>query len=149
MRRINKIVLHCSATVEGRDHDIVEIGQWHRKRGMKKVGYHYVVKLDGTVQVGRAESEVGAHVQGHNADSIGICYVGGLGRDTKAKDTRTPKQKAALLRLLRELKQRYPSAVITGHRDLSKDLNKDGKITPNEWMKQCPCFDAPKEYKGL
>jgi N-acetyl-anhydromuramyl-L-alanine amidase AmpD len=75
--------------------------------------------------------------------------VGGLGRDTKPKDTRTPKQKAALLKLLRELRGRYPKSVIVGHRDFSKDLNRDGVISPNEWMKACPSFDAKGEYKTL
>lgn len=148
-RNITDIIIHCTATVEGRDHDISEVARWHQQRRFKSIGYHYVIKLDGTRQVGRPESAVGAHVSGHNAGSIGIAYVGGLGRDAKPKDTRTAKQKAELLRLLRELRARYPKARIRGHRDFSKDLNKDGKITPNEWMKACPSFDAQSEYKHI
>lgn len=148
-RTITHIVVHCTATVEGRDHDITEVAAWHLKRGFRSVGYHYLVKLDGTVQVGRPEEQAGAHVAGHNATTIGVAYVGGLGRDAKPKDTRTAKQRDALLSLLRQLKQRYPNAVIKGHRDFSKDLNKDGVITSNEWMKACPSFNARAEYKNL
>jgi N-acetylmuramoyl-L-alanine amidase len=88
-------------------------------------------------------------VEGYNANSIGIAYVGGLDRATKPKDTRTEKQRTSLQKLLKDLKARYPKAIIMGHRDLSKDLNKDGIITPNEWMKACPCFNAKTEYKTL
>jgi N-acetylmuramoyl-L-alanine amidase len=148
-RTITHIVLHCTATIEGRDHDIAEVTQWHKARGFRTIGYHYLVKLDGTVRTGRPEASVGAHVEGYNANSIGIAYVGGLDRATKPKDTRTEKQRTSLQKLLKDLKARYPKAIILGHRDLSKDLNKDGIITPNEWMKACPCFNAKAEYKTL
>ncbi len=82
--------------------------------------------------------------------SIGVCYIGGLAKDGKTpKDTRTAGQKDSLRRLLIELKRKYPSAIICGHRDLSPDLNHDGKIEPNEWVKACPCFDAQEEYKDI
>lgn len=149
MRNITHIVVHCAATIEGRNHSVQELARWHRDRGFATIGYHYVVLLDGSVSIGRPEAQVGAHVQGHNARSIGVCYIGGLGLDAQPKDTRTPAQKAALVELLRSLKARYPQAVILGHRDLSPDLNKDGKITPNEWVKACPSFDAQAEYAGL
>jgi N-acetyl-anhydromuramyl-L-alanine amidase AmpD len=148
-RNITHIVLHCTATVEGRHHTIADVARWHQQRGWRSVGYHYLVQLDGTVEAGRPEHIAGAHVAGHNSTTIGVAYVGGLGRDTKPKDTRTPKQKAALLKLLRELRGRYPKSVIVGHRDFSKDLNRDGVISPNEWMKACPSFDAKGEYKTL
>lgn len=149
MRKINAIVLHCSATIEGHDIDIKLIDEWHRKRGWRKVGYHYVIKLDGTIQKGRAESEIGAHVKGHNSDTIGICYIGGLDKGLKPKDTRTEAQKQSLLSLIKGLKLRYPDAIILGHRDYSEDKNKNGVIEPFEWSKACPCFDAIIEYKDF
>lgn len=150
MRQINLIVVHCSATPEGRDVTAADINKMHIARGFKKIGYHYVIRLDGTVETGRKENEVGAHAKGYNANSIGVCYVGGLASDGKTpKDTRTAAQKSALKKLLHTLKQRYPNARIVGHRDLSPDLNHDGKIEPNEWVKACPCFDAQEEYKDI
>lgn len=147
MRQINLIVVHCSATPEGRDVTAADINKMHIARGFKKIGYHYVVRLDGTVEKGRNENEIGAHVKGYNANSIGVCYVGGVASDSKTpKDTRTPAQKSALKKLLHTLKQRYPNARIVGHRDLSHDLNHDGKIEPSEWVKACPCFNAEEEY---
>lgn len=149
MRDITHIVIHCSATIEGRDHDVKEIDRWHKARGFARIGYHYVIKLDGTRQHGRTEIEVGAHAEGCNAKSIGVCYVGGLGANAKSKDTRTAAQKAALLKLLKELRARYPKAVILGHRDLSPDKDGDGVIEAHEWMKACPSFDARAEYAGI
>lgn len=150
MRKINLIIVHCSATKEGKDYTVADIDRWHRERGFKKIGYHYVIYRDGTVHEGRAESEVGAHCKGYNANSIGVCYIGGLAADGKtAKDTRTPAQKRALLNLLSKLKKKYPSAKIVGHRDLSPDKNHDGKIESWEWMKDCPSFDAKTEYANL
>lgn len=136
MREIDLIVVHCSATPEGKDYTTMDIDRWHRQRGFKGIGYHWVVYRDGSVHAGRPEAEVGAHCKGHNAHSIGVCYIGGMTKDnTQPKDTRTPAQKDALLRLLKELKKRYPNAVIHGHRDFA---NKD-----------CPCFDATAEYKDI
>lgn len=92
---------------------------------------------------------VGAHVTGFNAQSVGVCYEGGLDAEGKPADTRNALQKAALLSLLKELKTLYPDAEIVGHRDLSPDLNGNGIIEPNEWVKMCPCFDAKEEYGHL
>lgn len=150
MRKINEIIVHCSATAEGKDYTVADIDRWHRARGFKKIGYHYVVYRDGSVHVGRSENEVGAHCQGHNANSIGVCYIGGLAADGKAaKDTRTPAQKQALKKLLIQLKKKYPGVKILGHRDTSPDKNHDGKIEKWEWVKECPSFDAKTEYAGL
>lgn len=150
MRKINLIVVHCSATPEGKDFTVNDIDRWHRARGFKKIGYHYVVYRDGTVHPGRSENEVGAHVSGYNNNSIGVCYIGGLTADgKKAKDTRTTAQKSGLLNLLIKLQKKYPDAKIVGHRDLSPDLNHDGKIEPNEWVKECPSFDAKTEYQNI
>jgi N-acetylmuramoyl-L-alanine amidase len=150
MRKINLIVVHCSATPEGRDVTAADINKMHIARGFKKIGYHYVVRLDGTVETGRKENEIGAHAKGYNANSIGVCYVGGLASDGKTpKDTRTPAQKSALKKLLHTLKQRYPDARIVGHRDLSPDTNHNGKVDKWEWIKACPCFDAIPEYANI
>jgi N-acetyl-anhydromuramyl-L-alanine amidase AmpD len=150
MRNIKYIIVHCSATAEGRDFHAKDIDRWHRHRGFNSIGYHYVVDLDGKIEAGRPESQVGAHVYGHNANSIGVVYVGGVAKDGKTpKDTRTAGQKDSLRRLLIELKRKYPSAIICGHRDMSPDKNHDGKIEPWEWMKACPSFDAKKEYQDI
>lgn len=142
--------MHCSATPEGRDVTAADINKMHIARGFKKIGYHYVVRLDGTVETGRKENEIGAHAKGYNANSIGVCYVGGLASDGKTpKDTRTPAQKSALKKLLHTLKQRYPDARIVGHRDLSPDTNHNGKVDKWEWIKACPCFDAIPEYANI
>ena len=135
MRNINKIIVHCSATKEGKAFNAADITRWHKDRGFATIGYHYVVLLDGTIQQGRAEMVMGAHCKGYNANSIGICYIGGLDENGKSKDTRTPEQKKSLLELLKRLKKDYPNATIHGHREFA---NKD-----------CPCFDAKNEYKTL
>lgn len=149
MRKIKYIVLHCSATKEGQPVSVRDIDRWHRQRGFRKIGYHYVILLDGTIRKGRDISEIGAHVAGSNANSIGICYIGGLDAAGQPKDTRTEEQKAALFFLLQQLREQYPKAVICGHRDFSPDRNGNGIIEPWEWMKACPCFDAVAEYKNL
>lgn len=134
MRKITHIVIHCSATPEGREVSVKEIDRWHRAQGFAKIGYHYVIHLDGSIDKGRDESEAGAHVAGWNANSIGICYIGGVDANdiNKAKDTRTPAQKAAMEKLVRELLVKYPGAEVLGHRDFP------------DVKKACPCFDARK-----
>lgn len=136
MRKINEIIVHCSATAEFRDFGAADIDRWHKAQGWDCIGYHYVVKLDGTVQEGRPVERMGAHCKGHNANSIGVCYIGGLTADGKTpKDTRTAAQKAALLSLIRRLKSNYPGAKVYGHRDFAK--------------KACPCFEAREEYSEI
>lgn len=142
MRKITRLVVHCSATMEGKPFTAADIDAMHRRRGFRKIGYHFVIGLKGERWTGRALDEVGAHVEGHNADSIGICYIGGIGADGKAKDTRTPEQKAELKKLLDELAAQFPGAAIRGHRDLSPDRDGDGVVEPHEWLKMCPCFDV-------
>ncbi len=133
MRKITKIIVHCSATAAGRDFSAADIDRWHRARGFNGIGYHYVVKLDGTVEKGRSESVMGAHCLGQNANSIGVCYIGGLKSDGKTPaDTRTEAQKRALKSLIGDLKKRYPGATVHGHREFA--------------AKACPCFDAAREY---
>ena len=136
MRNINKIIIHCSATPEGKDFTVKDIDTWHRQRGFKKIGYHYVVYRDGTYNRGRTDEEIGAHCTGQNANSIGVCYIGGCAKDGRTpKDTRTEAQKKTLITLLRTLKARYPKATIHGHREFAN--------------KACPSFDAKKEYANI
>ena len=110
MRRIDEIIIHCTATIEGKDFRARDIDKWHKQRGWKGIGYHYVIDLDGTIEKGRPESEIGAHTVGHNRYSIGVVYVGGLDKNGKPKDTRTEEQKEALLEILRQLLCKYPKA---------------------------------------
>jgi N-acetylmuramoyl-L-alanine amidase len=134
-RDINEIIVHCSATVEGKDYTVEDIRKWHKERGFIDIGYHFVIYRNGQICKGRSVDKVGAHCEGHNARSIGVCYIGGCDRQMKPKDTRTQAQKDSLLKLLRQLKTDYPKAKIYGH---NKYANK-----------ACPCFDAEKEYSNL
>lgn len=135
-RRINEIIVHCSATREGRDYTVADITKWHKQRGFNDIGYHYVIYRDGSIHNGRDVNLVGAHCTNHNAHSIGVCYIGGCKTDgTSPKDTRTDAQKVALLSLLKDLRKKYPYAKIHGHRDFAN--------------KACPSFDATKEYKNI
>lgn len=119
MRAIDLIVVHCSATPAGRDVSAADIDGWHKARGWRCIGYHHVIRMDGTVEPGRPEREMGAHASGFNRNSIGLCMIGGLDAEGfEAKPEYTPAQWEALGRLLAELKGRYPAARIVGHRDL-------------------------------
>ena len=133
MRQINKIIIHCSATPEGRKTSAEEIKSWHLERGFSDIGYHYIIHLDGSISYGRNIDKIGAHSKGQNKMSIGVCYIGGLDECLDPKDTRTPQQKESLLILLKTLKKLHSKAVIYGHRDFSE--------------KACPSFDAFDEYK--
>lgn len=133
MRKINKIILHCSATKEGQNFTVADIDKWHRARGFTKIGYHYVIYLDGSVHIGRSLDEVGAHCLGHNTDSIGICYIGGLDGNGNPKDTRTLAQIESMNSLIQNLKIKYPNATVDGHNAFAN--------------KACPCFDVKKEFK--
>ena len=137
MRSITLIIVHCSAVRPDQQSSAAQIDTWHRERGWKLgIGYHYVVRRDGTVEPGRPEWLVGAHCLNHNAHSIGVCYEGGLDIRGKPADTRTEAQKQAMRQLLEKLHRRYPRALIVGHHDL--DPGKD-----------CPCFDAIAEFSDL
>lgn len=133
--KVKFIIVHCSATAEGKDFCAKDIDRWHRAKGWDGIGYHYVVKLDGTVETGRPETKVGAHCAGVNGMSLGVCYIGGLAADGRTpKDTRTVAQKAALVALVKRLKAKYPQARVVGHHYFNKG-------------KACPCFEAEKEFK--
>lgn len=136
MRHIDKIIVHCTATPEGKYFDVKDVDKWHKDRGWSGIGYHYLILLDGTVQTGRPIEKIGAHVAGHNADSIGVSYIGGMTADmSKSKDTRTQKQRESLIHLLTKLKCMFPLATIYGHSDFAN--------------KACPCFDAKHEYEYI
>ncbi|MBD5366677.1 MAG: N-acetylmuramoyl-L-alanine amidase [Bacteroides sp.] len=135
MRPIDMIIVHCTATPAGRRVSVTDVDRWHRERGFDGIGYHYLIGLDGTVHEGRPIEKVGAHCLGKNSRSIGVCYVGGLNAAMKPADTRTPAQRRALVELLRQLRRQFPGAVIRGHRDFA--------------AKDCPCFDATKEYSTI
>lgn len=126
MRKINEIILHCSATRAGCHFTTSHIDAWHRQRGFRCIGYHYVVYLDGSIHAGRPEAEIGAHCLNHNAHSIGVCYIGGLDASGRPADTRTPAQRQGLRRIVADLKTRYPQATIHGHCEFA--------------AKACPCF---------
>ena len=129
MRNINEIIIHCAATPEGKSFTVADINHWHRQRGWKGIGYHFVIYIDGSVHKGRPIEQVGAHCLGHNANSIGICYIGGCTADGKRpKDTRTQAQKASLVRLITELRRQYPKATVHGHCEFAN--------------KACPAFDV-------
>lgn len=134
MRVIDKIIIHCSATPERKHFTTEDINKWHIQRGFKNIGYHYVIYLDGSIHKGRPEEEIGAHCTGANTTSIGVCYIGGIDALTrKPKDTRTDEQKESLLKLVNELKNKYPLAIVIGHNELSN--------------KACPCFDVKSEFR--
>lgn len=133
-RQINEIILHCSATKEGKDFSADDIRRWHLQRGFNDIGYHFVVKRDGTVEQGRDINRIGAHCLKHNRRSIGICYIGGLDSTGLPADTRTAPQRIALPALIRRLRRHHPTATIHGHREFA--------------AKACPCFNAA-EYASL
>ena len=134
VRAIDKIILHCSATPEGRDVSVDTIRGWHTKKGWSDIGYHFIVHLDGSVHAGRPIERSGAHVRGFNSTSIGVCYIGGVDKDMRAKDTRTPEQTKSLDALLWGLMNQY-SATLHGHNEFS--------------AKACPSFDVKIQYKHL
>ena len=149
MQNIRYLVVHCSATRATQDIGRKEIEAMHRRKGWRTIGYHYVVRRDGTVEAGRPESEPGAHVLGDNGHSIGIVMVGGVKADGVSAETNfTVDQYIALRATLLKLLQRYPNATVVGHRDLSPDRNGNGRVEKGEWVKACPTFDAGAWFKG-
>ena len=136
MRHTDLIVVHCSATRSNQNFSVTALIRCHAER-FGFTGYHYYITRDGTTYQTRHEQLIGAHAIGFNSHSLGVCYEGGYDEHEEATDTRTKAQKTALLKLLRRLKKAHPDARILGHRDL-----------PNV-HKNCPCFDAAKEYKDL
>lgn len=153
-RRIDAIVIHCSATPDGRWTTAPDIDRWHDERGfergaawrarqnpdLKAIGYHYVIYTNGAIATGRHLDEIGAHAGGHNARTIGICMIG--------TGAYTALQWRALASLVEKLQTRYPAAKVIGHRDLSPDIDGDGIVEPQEWLKTCPGFDVATWLAG-
>lgn len=134
MRKIYKIIIHCSATPEGREYTVADITTWHKQRGFSSIGYHYVIYLDGSIHEGRPLENVGAHTLGENANSIGICYIGGMDKDNKhPKDTRTQEQKESLIKLVADLKKEFPEVTVHGHNEFAN--------------KACPSFNVKNEFQ--
>lgn len=142
MREINLIVVHCSATRADRDFTENDLEVCHRHRGFNGAGYHFYIRKNGDIKNTRPLEKPGAHALGYNAHSIGICYEGGLDVRYRSADTRTEWQKHSLRVLIRTLLMDYPGCRVCGHRDLSPDRNGDGRISPEEWVKECPCFEV-------
>lgn len=148
MRKINNLVVHCSATPPSIDRGVEWIRTIHvRDFGWSDVGYHYVIRRDGRIENGRPEERIGAHVRGKNKDSLGVCLIGGVDENGKAEANYTDAQYKSLRKLLDSLKLKYPNAKILGHRDLSPDMDGDGVIESHEWVKECPSFDVRKWLK--
>lgn len=144
-RKVTLIVFHCSAArpKAAATQTAADIDRMHRKeRGWRTIGYQRFVRLGGMDERGRADDEIGAGVFGLNRNSIHVCYGGGLDADGKPTDTRSTAQKATLAAIAREYARKYPGAKMCGHRDLSPDLDGDGVIERQEWLKDCPSFDA-------
>lgn len=157
-RTITDIVIHCAATPNGKPFSREQIDAMHRQRGFQRqpvaitryqpelkhglpsIGYHWVLELDGQAKPGRHPEEIGAHVQGSNAKSLGICLIG--------TDRFSLAQWSTLRLLVSKLRQTYPAARIRGHRDFSPDMDGDGVIERHEWLKTCPGFDVQTWLDG-
>ncbi|TGX82982.1 N-acetylmuramoyl-L-alanine amidase [Palleniella muris] len=147
MRRIERIFVHCTAGSQKAT--VKEVLAEFRRKGWQNPGYHYLITADGSCHRLLGEEHASNGVKGYNSTSINIAYTGGVDERLRSTDNRTDAQKAGLLQLLKELRGRYPKAVIMGHRDISPDKNKNGIIDPWERIKECPCFDAKDEYKNI
>lgn len=145
MRKIDMIVIHCSATRADVPLSPRQLDEMHRQRGFDGCGYHYYVRRDGEICTMRPVDRPRAHAKGYNQHSIGVCYEGGLDEQGRPADTRTELQKRSLRVLVRVLAMDFQTRRIVGHRDLSPDLDGDGVIEPEEWTKVCPCFDVGTE----
>lgn len=136
MRPINKIIVHCAATKPSMDIGKAEIDRWHRKKGWLKIGYHIVIRRDGTIENGRELTIPGAHVRGHNKDSIGICLIGGMSEDGEDETNFTEEQWSSLFYVVTGLKQQFPTASVLGHNDFTS-------------RKTCPTFDVPSWWRRV
>tara|TARA_R100000329_G_C7483006_1_gene170148 strand:- start:137 stop:550 length:414 start_codon:yes stop_codon:yes gene_type:complete len=136
MRELNRIILHCSATKEGKDYSVETIRDWHVKgRGWSDIGYHWVIRLDGSIEVGRPLEKSGAHTKGHNKDSVGVCYIGGCDADGKPKDTMNPEQEKAWRMIVLSLRTLYGDLTIHGHNEFAK--------------KACPSFIVKEKFADM
>lgn len=135
MRQLNRIILHCTATPEGKHFTVDQIRNWHLERGWKDIGYHYVIYLDGTLKEGRPIEQVGAHTKDHNKDSVGIVYVGGVDAKGKAKDTMTQEQETTMVNLIKALREEYGELSLHGHNEFAN--------------KACPSFNVKTKFNWL
>jgi len=135
VRELKRIILHCTATREGEQLDVSRIDKWHRDRGWSEIGYHYVLYADGTIATGRDIRKKGAHVKGHNHDSVGVAYVGGLDNNLVPQDTMTMQQEMAFLHLVNSLRVVFGDLSVHGHNEFSS--------------KACPSFNVQEKYKFL
>jgi N-acetylmuramoyl-L-alanine amidase len=136
MRPLKRIILHCTATPEGKHFDVATIRRWHVKdRGWKDIGYHYVIYIDGSVHEGRPVEQVGAHTSGHNSDSIGVVYVGGVDKNGKAKDTLNEAQEVAMVNLIKALREEHGEMSLHGHNEFA--------------AKACPSFKVKDKFGWL
>lgn len=147
MRRIERIFIHCTASHQTAS--VNEIKAEFKRKGWENPGYHYLIDAGGTIHQLLDESLVSNGVQGYNSTSINIAYIGGIDTNGVGIDNRTELQKKAIISLLKLLRKRYPDAEILGHRDISPDTNGNGVVDSWERIKECPCFDARTEYKGI
>lgn len=136
------IAVHCSATQPDEDIGEDEIRRWHKAKEWSDIGYNIVIRRSGQVEVGRPLDYPGAHVAGFNSRSLGICLVGGIDHLGAPENNFTPEQMASLEETIRWLDLVYPDTIVQGHRDFSPDLDGDGVISEEEWLKECPCFDV-------
>ena len=135
MRELNRIILHCTATRAGEQINVKQIDKWHRDRGWSEIGYHYVLYADGTIATGRDIRKKGAHVKGHNHDSVGVAYVGGVDSNLVPQDTMTMQQEMAFLHLVNSLRVVFGDMSVHGHNEFSS--------------KACPSFNVQEKYKFL
>ena len=135
MRRIDKIIIHSSATPPDMDIGAKEIDKWHKQRNppFRCIGYHFVIRRNGIIERGRPVADIGAHTRGHNFQSVGICWIGGTNVELEAFDSRTDEQKKSMLDLIKSLRIVFPIDAIFGHRDFANTA--------------CPSFDVKKEFE--
>lgn len=135
LKSVDRLVVHCSATPPSMDIGADEIDRWHRKRGWLQIGYHHVIRRDGTSEFGRPRDAMGAHAKGFNETSLAICLIGGIAEEGEPEFNYTLPQLEQLRLLLDGYRMSLPDVAVVGHRDLD-----DGKA--------CPCFDVGQWYFG-
>lgn len=128
--RTEYIAVHCSATPPRLDVGVRDIRKWHQAKGWRDIGYHRVIRRNGAWEQGRPDDDIGAHVEGYNSVSIGVCLVGGTDDKGKAENNFTPAQFSTLKVVLADLRVKYPDAIVQGHRDFPRV------------SKACPSFDV-------
>lgn len=134
-RKITRLIIHCTATPDGREHTIDDITRWHKARGFNEIGYHYVIYIDGSLRLGRALDKMGAHTLNLNANSIGLCYVGGTDNRQLPKDTRNTLQLRTMAEFVHDTIKTYPDIIVSGHNQHAN--------------KACPSFDVPTWLRSI